>query len=95
MKKMDSNKTMRDTITMTGNDFVEGVDPRLLGLNGFHHLLSLLGVVPEIGGFGLLFFFGDLRFKGVNIKIAMQGILAAYEVFDGFGGGHFKLKTKR
>ena len=26
MKKMDSNKTMRDTITMTGNDFVEGVE---------------------------------------------------------------------
>ena len=36
--------------------FFVGVDPGFLGLDGFHDALGLLGVVPEVGGFGLLFF---------------------------------------
>ena len=71
--------------------FFVGVDPGFLGLDGFHDALGLLGVVPEVGGFGLLFFFCHLGDEGVDIEVATQGFGAALEVFYGFGGGHLNV----
>ena len=74
-------------------DFVESVDPSFLGLDGFHDFLSLFGVAPEVGVFCLDFFLGDLAEKGFDIEVAPQGVAAAENVFDGFGGGHDETKN--
>ena len=68
-----------------------GGEPGFLGLDGFHDALSLLGVVPEVGGFGLFLLFGHLGGEGVDIEVATQGFGACLEVFDGFGGGHLNV----
>ncbi|MBR0073490.1 MAG: hypothetical protein IJP95_06600, partial [Bacteroidales bacterium] len=42
--------------------------PHFFVFNLHHYLLGLLGVVPEVGGFGLFLFFGYGKVQIVDVK---------------------------
>ena len=56
---------------------IKGIGPAFLFLNGFEDYFGFFGIVPETGGKGYFFFFGDQLQFAVDVKGTSSALRAA------------------